>query len=265
MVLLFGTERLTRFAGQRFDEQGAGVVDQYVQWAVPTRCEIADCIAERPRCRRCRVGYARKLAGPLERRRDLCQGRALRAGAEEERRQPPLRAQQRLRRTIELSNQRTGKPFFRAQMRLARVYVLRAMPREALTVLREITSRNPGHARAQRLLDRTQAAASTVAVRPSAVDAGVAGMTPSVDAGTPKEPARPARPGGGEVTGDYDSLVRRAEKYSYAGNQAKAMALYQKALEKRAGGVEALTGLGYAYLDQRRTGAWARRSRWAVT
>jgi predicted Zn finger-like uncharacterized protein len=181
-------------------------------------------------------------------------------------------AQKRLRRAIELSNRRTGKPFFRAQLRLARVYLRRGRRAEAATVLRSITSRNPAHQRAQRLLDRLQAEKKAVAVRAPAADAGTAGETDggapaTADAGASpadRQRARP-RPADPEVAdGSYDDLVRRAERYSYSGNQAKARRLYQKALDKRPGGVEALTGLGYASLDQRRMSAAVRYFRKAL-
>ncbi len=181
-------------------------------------------------------------------------------------------AQKRLRRAIELSNRRTGKPFFRAQLRLARVYLRRGRRAEAVTVLRSITSRNPAHQRAQRLLDRLQAEKKVVAVRAPATDAGAPG---EADGGAPafadagaspadRRRARP-RPSDSEVAdGSYDDLVRRAERYSYSGNQAKARLLYQKALDKRPSGVEALTGLGYASLDQRRMSAAVRYFRKAL-
>jgi predicted Zn finger-like uncharacterized protein len=53
--------------------------------------------------------------------------------------------------------------------------------------------------------------------------------------------------GGG---GDYDSLVTKAGKLAES-NCGKAMDLYGKALEQKPTGVEALTGMGYCYLDSK--------------
>ena len=65
-------------------------------------------------------------------------------------------------------------------------------------------------------------------------------------------PGDVAGPGGAEPTGTYDELVRRGEQFGYGGNQARAMAYYQKALTLKPQGVEALTGIGYCHLDQSR-------------
>ena len=54
--------------------------------------------------------------------------------------------------------------------------------------------------------------------------------------------------GGGGGGGDYDSLLAHANKLA-EGNCSKAMELYAKALEQKPTGVEALTGMGYCYLD----------------
>jgi predicted Zn finger-like uncharacterized protein len=54
--------------------------------------------------------------------------------------------------------------------------------------------------------------------------------------------------GGGGGGGDYDSLLAKANKLAET-NCAKAMELFGKALEQKPTGVEALTGMGYCYLD----------------
>jgi tetratricopeptide (TPR) repeat protein len=160
----------------------------------------------------------------------------------------------RLRRTIELSNQKTGRPFFRAQMRLARVYLLSGKKAEARTVLEAITERNPTHVRATMLLERLKGEDAAVVVTPTTVDAGAPPKAADAGAGMDPDPARPGSQGTAELDGDYDVLVSRAEKLSFAGQTAQAMALYRRALVKRPMGVEALTGLGYALLDQKRIG-----------
>jgi predicted Zn finger-like uncharacterized protein len=54
--------------------------------------------------------------------------------------------------------------------------------------------------------------------------------------------------GNGGGGGDYDSLLAKANKLAES-NCSKAMELYSKALEQKPTGVEALTGMGYCYLD----------------
>jgi predicted Zn finger-like uncharacterized protein len=54
--------------------------------------------------------------------------------------------------------------------------------------------------------------------------------------------------GNGGGGGDYDSLLAKANKLAES-NCQKAMELYGKALEQKPTGVEALTGMGYCYLD----------------
>jgi hypothetical protein len=55
----------------------------------------------------------------------------------------------------------------------------------------------------------------------------------------------PPTGGGG---GNYDSLLAQANKLAES-NCSKAMELYQKALDIKSQGVEALTGMGYCHLD----------------
>ncbi len=52
-------------------------------------------------------------------------------------------------------------------------------------------------------------------------------------------------------SGDYDSLVGKADKYAQQSQCKQAMDLYTKALEQKPTGVEALSGMGYCYLDSK--------------
>ena len=62
------------------------------------------------------------------------------------------------------------------------------------------------------------------------------------------EPTPPNNNGGGG--GDYDSLVAKADKLAST-SCTNAMGIYSKALEQKPTGVEALTGMGYCYLDSK--------------
>jgi tetratricopeptide (TPR) repeat protein len=72
---------------------------------------------------------------------------------------------------------------------------------------------------------------------------------PPEDNGSAKGPTKPpehtAEP---PVANDYDSLLARANKLAET-NCSKALDLFGKALEQKPTGVEALTGMGYCYLD----------------
>jgi len=168
--------------------------------------------------------------------------------------------QKQLRSTIALWNQKVGKPFFRAQMRLARVYYMRARRPEAISVLQSITSRNPSHARAQHLLDKLKAGSKAVAVTKTVVDAGVPDSTVAVGV----EPGMRPKSGGDEPAGNYDTLVRKAGQLAYSGKSSRALTYYRKALALKPSGVEALTGVGYCYMDLRQTGQAIRHFRRAL-
>jgi tetratricopeptide (TPR) repeat protein len=70
---------------------------------------------------------------------------------------------------------------------------------------------------------------------------------PPEDSGSSKGPATKP-PVEAPVANDYDSLLARANKLAES-NCSKALDLFGKALEQKPTGVEALTGMGYCYLD----------------
>jgi Flp pilus assembly protein TadD len=70
---------------------------------------------------------------------------------------------------------------------------------------------------------------------------------PPEDSGSSKGPATKP-PVEAPVANDYDSLLARANKLAET-NCSKATEVFGKALEQKPTGVEALTGLGYCYLD----------------
>lgn len=163
------------------------------------------------------------------------------------------RAQHGLTRAVDLARTRWGKPYFRAIVDLARVYALRGQVQSAVTALQGLLSKHATHEQARALLQR---------LRPAHTARRGASPSPRRDASVPAAPpdasTRPGQAGSPMAvetaeTEDYDALVRRAERFSFAGNQSRALTLYQRALQKRPSGVEALTGLGYAYLDRGNT------------
>jgi predicted Zn finger-like uncharacterized protein len=68
---------------------------------------------------------------------------------------------------------------------------------------------------------------------------------------TTKPPTNPPQnTGGGGGGGNYDSLLAQANKAAEQ-NCTKAMDLYDRALQQKPQGVEALTGMGYCHLDRK--------------
>lgn len=76
------------------------------------------------------------------------------------------------------------------------------------------------------------------------------GKTPTNTGGGTKTPTNPPQNTGGGGGGDYDSLLAQANKAAET-NCTKAMDLYDKALQQKPQGVEALTGMGYCHLDRK--------------
>jgi predicted Zn finger-like uncharacterized protein len=130
----------------------------------------------------------------------------------------------------------------RARYRLALIALADKKYDDARAQLALVFVASPDHARGRALEARLASESGTAAAGPP--DAGVAATVPP--GGKP--------PGGSEppVAGDaYDVLVDKGNKKAENGDCGGAMPLYERALDVRPGGVEALTGLGYCHLDRK--------------
>jgi predicted Zn finger-like uncharacterized protein len=141
----------------------------------------------------------------------------------------------------------TGREHLRARYHLAAIALADKRWEDARTQLEMILGAQPEHARAKALLadvERKQALAK------------------------PETPSEPTNGGGGasgEPAGnDYDGLVAKGDKLAENGSCSQAQTYYEKALDLRPGGVEALTGLGYCYLDAKDYGRAQRNFRAAL-
>lgn len=104
----------------------------------------------------------------------------------------------------------------------------------------------PQSARAKALGERVAARAAALA---SAPDAAPAPAKPDAGpAGAPGVAPTGPLPTGPEA---YDTLVSKADGRAESGDCKGALALYDRALDARPGGVEALTGMGYCLLDSK--------------
>jgi predicted Zn finger-like uncharacterized protein len=122
----------------------------------------------------------------------------------------------------------------RVQQELALVAYAQGKPTDAKPFVDQILAASPDHDVARALQKRLETAVSKTDPMPNEGSASVKHETPT-----------PNTNNGG---GDYDALVAKADKLAST-SCANAMTLYGKALEQKPTGVEALTGMGYCYLD----------------
>jgi predicted Zn finger-like uncharacterized protein len=141
---------------------------------------------------------------------------------------------------------------------------------DARRELEAILAAKPDHVRAKALLDRVDADAGTTGPGPSvwAADAGAVAAGPPGGPGSsgpgstgpgpgpgpggqkppPGDPGVPSGPVGVDA---YDGLVAKGNQRAENGDCTTAMKFFEKALDARPSGVEALTGLGYCHMDRK--------------
>jgi hypothetical protein len=130
----------------------------------------------------------------------------------------------------------------RVQQELAMVAYAQGKSADAKPFVDQILASTPDHDVARALQKR--------------LDTSVAKTDPMPNEGSgsvhhdPTPPPNTGNNGGnnGGGGGDYDTLVARADKLAVS-NCSSAMTAYGKALEQKPTGVEALTGMGYCYLN----------------
>jgi predicted Zn finger-like uncharacterized protein len=128
---------------------------------------------------------------------------------------------------------------------------------DAKQLVDQVLAAQPDHATARALAGRLHTqVATTDPLPPEAVDAGAAPPTAGSGAGSagsagPIHGVTPSGNGGNGGNGgedSYDVMLGRADKYAEV-NCEKAKELYQKALDLKPNGVEALTGMGFCHID----------------
>jgi predicted Zn finger-like uncharacterized protein len=152
------------------------------------------------------------------------------------------------------AREREGGVLVRARVRLAMLALAQKQLDDAKMNVDAVLAAQPGHTRAQALKKRIDdAAVAATAPKPEPPKP----ETPRAEMPKPEQPRPEPRPvNDGEppasVRGaDYDGLVARADKLAENGDCSGASRYYEKALEARPGGVEALTGIGYCFLDRK--------------
>jgi tetratricopeptide (TPR) repeat protein len=153
------------------------------------------------------------------------------------------------------SREMPGTTHLRARYRLATLSLAAKHYDLAKAQLDAILAAQPVHKRAQALAAKVasaQTAAPSVPAQPPAPQppgpSPVPGQPPAqTPAGKPGE-----GPSGGPVaSADYQGQVAKANKLAETGKCTEAIQIYEHALDARPSGVEALTGLGYCFLDKK--------------
>ena len=155
--------------------------------------------------------------------------------------------------------ERSGDVRARFQIALA----LRALgkPADAGTLVEQILAAQPEHEGARALAAKLDTAVAKTDPLPPEQGGSVA-VTPTPTPTPPPPPDRPTptptpppdrptptpTPPDVATGGSYDQLVKRANALAET-NCGKALELFQKALEQKPNGVEALTGMGYCHID----------------
>jgi len=143
------------------------------------------------------------------------------------------------------AREREGGVLYRARIHLAMLALQQKKPDEAKAQIAAILAAQPGHARALALKKRMEEpVAAATPERPPKTEPN----PPSRPEPTPRPEADPPSTVRG---GDYDGLVARANVLAENGDCRNATLYFEKALDSRPGGVEALTGIGYCFLDRK--------------
>ena len=143
----------------------------------------------------------------------------------------------------------------RVQQELALVAFAQGKPGDAKPFVDQILAASPDHDVARALAKRLE----TAVVKTDPM--------PNEGSGSVKhDPVVPnPNQNGGGGGGDYDTLVAKADKLASSSSCANAIPLYTKALEQKPTGVEALSGMGYCFLDGKQFASAFSKFRTALT
>lgn len=168
-------------------------------------------------------------------------------------------AKAKLQQANQLNMAATQHPLVRATYMLARIEMLQGDRAGAKRDLQAVLGANAQHDRARALLATIeaeekmvmgpQAAPTTTAAAPSGVAATAAAPTPTPTKTPTAEAGAGATAATGDKTEDYSRLVTLADRLSENGHAKEARKLYERALQQRPNGLEAIMGLGYCDLD----------------
>jgi len=167
-----------------------------------------------------------------------------------------------------------GEELLRVVYRRARVLAAAGRGEEARRAIERILSLSRDHRRARSLQERLEAGLPVVLRVESMDDQALAakeepaGKEEGEDKGDPAEKAQvavataSAETGGGPV-GNIESLLTRAKRLQETGQPRQAMDLYETVLSREPGNIDAVSGMGWCFLDMGNRGqaiTWFRRA-----
>ncbi|HWO20829.1 MAG TPA: tetratricopeptide repeat protein, partial [Kofleriaceae bacterium] len=141
----------------------------------------------------------------------------------------------------------------RARFQLAKVLLLQGKAADAKPLVEQVLAAQPEHAAAKALAAKLETAVTKSDPLPPEDPDQKDPKDPKGGSGSAPRPpdGQGSGSGAGPVAGgSYDALVRRADTTAER-DCAQAIPIYQKALEQKQTGVEAMTGLGYCFIDQK--------------
>ncbi|HET9624065.1 MAG TPA: tetratricopeptide repeat protein, partial [Kofleriaceae bacterium] len=136
----------------------------------------------------------------------------------------------------------------RARLHQALVLAAQSKAADAKPLVDAVLAAQPEHAAVRALAQKLETQVATGDAMPPEEDKPAAAPAPKEPAPPKEAPAPREAPSAPASGGSYDALLASANKIADT-NCARAMELYQRALDAKPNGVEALTGMGYCYID----------------
>jgi tetratricopeptide (TPR) repeat protein len=176
------------------------------------------------------------------------------------------RAEALLTDALKQTQARYSQILVRAAIELGMIYFKAGSRNEARSQVEAVFQHNRNHQWARNLLESITALSEPTAIAKvnsqSGTEDGLNSATVGRDGGRPIETGSGGgqshegiHGGQGGAPNTYEGLVKEGNKLSERGHTMQAMKFFQRALELKPNGVEALTGLGYCHLDQERFAA----------
>ena len=165
-------------------------------------------------------------------------------------------AKEKLGQANTLNQAATQHTLLRASYLLARIALQTGDKAGARTLLQAVLAANANHDRARALLASVDgeggAAASGAARKPATATAAAAAPSAAAASAAPASGAA-AKPASAaaklEESNDYGKIIAEADRMSENGRAKEARKLYDRAIQLKPNGLEAIMGLGYCDLD----------------
>ncbi len=151
-----------------------------------------------------------------------------------------------------------SQPMIRALYRIARIQASIGKKDAAEASLKKLFALNSDHPQAKALASRIEEKKKIVLIEPAGSSGRASTGTGVAASEKTTEPAAAVAETRGdegeEAPQGVSAILKRAEHLQSNGRSSEAKKLYQSVLEREPSNLEALTGIGYSYLDNRETG-----------